>query len=53
MALENYNIGPIIPKNQKELTIDDIPTLKNIDALVIAKPRKASQMVRKLYWINI
>ena len=41
MALENYNIGPIIPKNQKELTIDDIPTLKNIDALVIAKPRKA------------
>ena len=33
--------GPIIPKNQKELTIDDIPTLKNIDALVIAKPRKA------------
>lgn len=41
MALENYNAGPIIPKNQKELTLDDVPTLKNVDALVIAKPRKA------------
>lgn len=40
MALENYNAGPIIPKNQKELTLDDLPTLKKVEALVIAKPRK-------------
>lgn len=40
MALENYNIGPIIPENQKELTLADVPKLKNMDALVIAKPRQ-------------
>ena len=40
MALENYNAGPIIPKNQTELTLADVPTLKQMDALVIAKPRK-------------
>ena len=40
MALENYNAGPIIPENQKELTLADVPKLKNMDALVIAKPRK-------------
>ena len=40
MALENYNAGPIIPANEKELTLADVPTLKNMDALVIAKPRK-------------
>lgn len=40
MALENYNAGPIIPANQKELTLADVPKLKNMDALVIAKPRK-------------
>ncbi len=40
MATENYNAGPVIPKNQKELTLEDIPMLKKIDALVIAKPRK-------------
>lgn len=41
MALENYNVGPIIPVNKKELSIEDFPKLKNMDALVIAKPRKA------------
>ncbi|WP_027377426.1 gliding motility-associated ABC transporter substrate-binding protein GldG [Kaistella palustris] len=41
MALENYNAGPIIPANQTELSIADIPRLKQMNALVIAKPRKA------------
>jgi len=41
MALENYNAGPIIPADQKELSLADIPKLKRMDALVIAKPRKA------------
>lgn len=40
MATENYNAGPVIPKNQQELTLEDVPMLKKIDALVIAKPRK-------------
>jgi gliding-associated putative ABC transporter substrate-binding component GldG len=40
MALENYNAGPIIPENQKELTLADVPKLKKMDAIVIAKPRK-------------
>lgn len=41
MALETYNAGPIIPANQKELSLADVPKLKNMDAIVIAKPRKA------------
>jgi gliding-associated putative ABC transporter substrate-binding component GldG len=41
LALENYDAGPIIPKNQKELSLADIPMLKQMSALVIAKPRKA------------
>ncbi|OWK74125.1 gliding motility-associated ABC transporter substrate-binding protein GldG [Flavobacteriaceae bacterium JJC] len=41
MALESYNAGPIIPANQKELSLADVPKLKNMDAIVIAKPRKA------------
>lgn len=41
MALENYNAGPIIPSNQTELSIEDFSNLKKVDALVIAKPRKA------------
>lgn len=41
MALENYNAGPILPADQKELSLADIPKLKRMDALVIAKPRKA------------
>lgn len=41
MALENYNAGPIIPADQKELSLADIPKLKRMDALVIAKPLKA------------
>lgn len=41
LALENYDAGPIIPKNQVELTLEDVPLLKQMSALVIAKPRKA------------
>lgn len=41
MALEHYNAFPIIPKNQIELTKEDIPNLNRTQALVIAKPRKA------------
>ncbi|AYO58879.1 gliding motility-associated ABC transporter substrate-binding protein GldG [Chryseobacterium sp. 6424] len=41
MALENYNAGPIIPENQTELSLADVPKLKQMHALVIAKPRKA------------
>lgn len=40
MALENYNAGPVIPENQTELSVADLPKLKQMDALVIAKPRK-------------
>lgn len=39
LALENYNIGPIIPTSDKGLSLADIPKLKKTDALVIAKPR--------------
>lgn len=41
LALENYDAGPIIPKNQVELSLEDMPLLKQMSALVIAKPRKA------------
>lgn len=41
LALENYDAGPVIPKNQTELTMADLPMLKQMNALVIAKPRKA------------
>ncbi len=41
MALESYNAGPIIPENQTELSLADVPKLKQMHALVIAKPRKA------------
>ncbi|REC47680.1 gliding motility-associated ABC transporter substrate-binding protein GldG [Chryseobacterium pennipullorum] len=41
LAMENYDAGPIIPKNQTELSIEDVPLLKQMSALVIAKPRKA------------
>lgn len=41
LALENYKAFPIIPKNGKELTLEDEPALKSTNALVIAKPRKA------------
>ncbi|SDD92386.1 gliding motility-associated ABC transporter substrate-binding protein GldG [Riemerella columbipharyngis] len=40
MALENYNAGPIIPTNGKTLSMADVPKLKQMNALVIAKPRK-------------
>lgn len=41
LAMENYDAGPIIPKNQTELSLEDVPLLKQMSALVIAKPRKA------------
>lgn len=41
VAMENYNVGPIIPENKTELSLADVPKLKQMDALVIAKPRKA------------
>ncbi|REC62069.1 gliding motility-associated ABC transporter substrate-binding protein GldG [Chryseobacterium pennae] len=41
LAMENYDAGPIIPKNQTELSAADVPLLKQMSALVIAKPRKA------------
>ncbi|GEN76260.1 gliding motility-associated ABC transporter substrate-binding protein GldG [Chryseobacterium hagamense] len=41
LATESYDAGPVIPKNQTELTLADLPTLKQMNALVIAKPRKA------------
>ena len=41
MLLQNYNAGPVIPQNKKDLSFADIPHLKQMDALVIAKPRKA------------
>ncbi|MCU7613302.1 gliding motility-associated ABC transporter substrate-binding protein GldG [Chryseobacterium sp. GMJ5] len=41
LALESYDAGPIIPKNNVELTLEDLPLLKRMSALVIAKPRKA------------
>lgn len=40
MTLENYNAGPFIPENKKTLTFADFTRLKQMDALVIAKPRK-------------
>lgn len=48
LALENYDAGPIIPKNQKELSLADVPLLKQMSALVIAKPRKAFTDQEKL-----
>ena len=48
MALQNYNAFPIIPKNTKELTLDDVPNLKRTQALVIAKPRKNFTDTEKL-----
>lgn len=41
MASENYTVAPVIPKNEQTLTMEDFSYLKKIDALVIAKPRKA------------
>ena len=41
LALESYDAGPIIPKNNVELTLADLPLLKQMSALVIAKPRNA------------
>ena len=48
MALENYNVGPIIPVNKKEISKEDFPKLTTMDALVIAKPRKAFTNQEKL-----
>lgn len=39
--LETYHTEPIIPKVGDELSLEDVPKLKSMDALLIAKPRKA------------
>ncbi|KFE98145.1 gliding motility protein GldG [Chryseobacterium formosense] len=41
LATESYDAGPIVPKNNVEIIQADIPLLKQMSALVIAKPRKA------------
>ena len=28
MTLENYNAGPVIPVNKKDLTLEDLPNLE-------------------------
>lgn len=48
MALENYNVGPILPKNGTELSFEDIPNLDRMNAIVVAKPRKAFTDKEKL-----
>ncbi|WP_124643075.1 MULTISPECIES: gliding motility-associated ABC transporter substrate-binding protein GldG [Amniculibacterium] len=56
MASENYKIFPIIPENNTDLTITDLPNLKRTQALVIAKPRKSftdtEKMVLDQYIMN-
>jgi len=47
LALENYDAGPIIPKNQTELTQADIPLLKQMSALVIDKTKKSYLPIMK------
>lgn len=39
--IQNYNFGPIFPKDSQTLTLQDLPTLKKYEAILIAKPRKA------------
>ncbi len=48
MATENYNAGPIIPENGQELSLADVPKIKHMDALVVAKPRKAFTETEKI-----
>ena len=56
MVLENYNSGPVVPENGAELSRADIPKLKKMDALVIAKPRKpftdAEKVILDQYIMN-
>lgn len=40
MALESYNIGPILPRAKEGLVYSDFERLKKMDALIIAKPRE-------------
>ncbi len=39
--IQNYNFGPIFPKDSQSLKIQDLSAMKRFDAIVIAKPRKA------------
>ncbi|WP_128330998.1 gliding motility-associated ABC transporter substrate-binding protein GldG [Apibacter sp. HY039] len=39
--IQSYNFGPVFPKDSQTLKIEDLPSMKRYDALVIAKPRKA------------
>lgn len=40
MATQNYRVMPVVPMNQEELSLEDLPKMREMDALVIAKPRK-------------
>lgn len=44
----SYNFGPIFPKDSQTLSLQDLPTLKKFDAILIAKPRKAFTDKEKL-----
>lgn len=46
--IQNYNFGPILPKDSQSLKIQDLPNMKRFDAIVIAKPRKAFTEEEKL-----
>lgn len=39
--IQNYNFGPILPKDSQSLKIQDLSNMKRFDAIIIAKPRKA------------
>ncbi len=38
--IQNYNFGPIFPKDSQSLKIQDLSVMKRFDVIVIAKPRK-------------
>jgi gliding-associated putative ABC transporter substrate-binding component GldG len=48
ILLDNYNTEPIIPQEGEALSLKDVPKLKTMDALVIAKPRKAFTDTEKI-----
>lgn len=45
---QSYNFGPIFPKDSQTLSLQDLPTLKKFDVILIAKPRKAFTDKEKL-----
>lgn len=48
LALQKYNAGPILPQNGVEISLEDFPRLQKMDALVVAKPRKAFSEKEKI-----